>query len=84
VSEEATCTLLVGPKEDGPLIQYVNGVTGFDASNQAAIAKTAEARDSVKDIAESANPEMKALLTALFSKDFNEFKASGVDLLTRC
>jgi hypothetical protein len=84
VSEKATCTLLIGPKEDGPLIQYINGVSSFDASNHAAIVKTAEARDSVKDIAKSAGSEMKVLLTALFSDDVNQFKASGVELLTRC
>lgn len=84
MSEAATCTLLIGPKEDGPLIQYINGVTGSDPADQAAITKTAEARDSVKNVAKSANPEMKVLLAALFSTDINEFKASGVDLLTRC
>lgn len=76
--------MLIGPTENGPLIQYVNGVAAFDAKNEAAIVKTAEARDSVKNIAKSANPEMKVLLTALFSEDFNDFKASGVELLTRC
>ncbi|MDP9983579.1 hypothetical protein J2W14_003000 [Pseudarthrobacter oxydans] len=76
--------MLIGSKEDGPLIQYVNGVAGFDAADQAAVTKTAEARDAVKNIAKSANPEMKVLLAALFSSDINEFKASGVELLTRC
>jgi hypothetical protein len=84
VSEKATCTLLVGPDEDGPLIQYVNGITNIDPSDQAAVAKLIATRDEVKAIAKSANQEMKELLTALFSEDVNDFKAAGTDLLTRC
>jgi hypothetical protein len=84
VSEKATCTLLIGPKEDGPLIQYINGITSIDASDKAAVAKLVTTRDDVKDIAKSANPEMKGLLTALFSENINDFKAAGTELLTRC
>jgi hypothetical protein len=84
VSEKATCTLLIGPAEDGPLIQYINGITSIDSSDQAALAKLITTRDDVKAIAKSANPEMKELLTALFSEDVNDFKAAGTDLLTRC
>lgn len=84
VSEKATCTLLVGPAEDGPLIQYVNEITSIDPSDQAAVAKLIATRDDIKAIAKSANPEMKELLTALFSEDVNDFKAAGTELLTRC
>ncbi|WP_454697846.1 hypothetical protein [Arthrobacter humicola] len=84
MSEKATCTLLVGPAEDGPLIQYVNEITSIDPSDQAAVAKLIATRDDIKAIAKSANSEMKELLSALFSEDINDFKAAGTDLLTRC
>lgn len=84
VSEKATCTLLIGPDEDGPLIKYVNGITSVDVSDKVGLAKIAIARDDVKEIAKRANPEMKELLSALFSTDVNDFKAAGTDLLTRC
>lgn len=84
VSEKTTCTLLIGPNEDGPLIQYVNEITSIDPSDKVAVAKLATTRDDVKEIAKRANPEMKELLTVLFSKDVNDFKAAGTELLTRC
>jgi hypothetical protein len=84
VSEKATCTQLIGTNEDGPLIKYVTGITSIDVSDKAGLTELAEARDAVKDIAKRANPEMKVLLTALFSDDVNDFKAAGTDLLTRC
>lgn len=84
VSEKATCALLVGPAEDGPLIQYVNGIASIDPSDQSAVSKLVTTRDDLRAIAKSANPEMNGLLTALFSNDLNDFKAAGTELLTRC
>lgn len=84
VSEKTTCTLLIGPEENGPLIQYINGVTAMDPSDKAAIAELATTRDEIKEISKRSVPEMKELLAALFSTDLNDFKAAGVELLTRC
>lgn len=84
VSEKATCTLLIGPNEDGPLIQYVNGITSIDPSDQAAVAELRATREEIRAIEKSANADMKVFLTALFSEDVNDFKAAGTELLTRC
>ncbi|MDQ0030149.1 hypothetical protein [Arthrobacter bambusae] len=84
VSEKATCTQLIGPAEDGPLIKYVVGITTGNASDSVGMAKVAAARDDIKEIAKRADPEIKNLITALFSTDVNDFKAAGTDLLTRC
>lgn len=84
VSEKATCTQLIGPKEDGPLIQYINEITSIDPSDKVAVAKLVTTREDIKNITTRANPEMKEILTALFSEDVNDFKAAGTELLTRC
>lgn len=84
VSEKTTCTLLIGPEENGPLIQYINGVTGIDPSDKAAVARLATVRDEIKEISKRSVPEMKELLDSLFSPDVNDFKAAGAELLTRC
>lgn len=84
ISEKATCTQLIGPNEDGPLIDYINGVTDFDPADTSAMEELRATSDEVKEIAKRANPEMSALLDALFSEDVNDFKAAGTELLTRC
>ena len=84
VSEAATCMLLIGPNEDGPLIQYVNVVSKGAAASTEELAKGAAALTAINDAAKTANPEMKQLLTQLNSPDVTNFKAAGIDLLTRC
>lgn len=84
VSEKAICTQLVGPREDGPLIRYINGISTVDATDTAAIAKLSATRTEIQQIAIRADSDMRALINALFSEDVNDFKAAGVDLLTRC
>lgn len=84
VSEKATCTLLIGPDEDGPLIQYINEITSADASDTAALASLITLKGDIEDVARTASPEIKRLVSALFSDDVNDFKAAGVELLTRC
>lgn len=84
VSEKATCTLLIGPDEDGPLIQYINEITNVDATDTAALASLVTLKGELEDVARSANPEIQRLVRALFSEDVNDFKAAGVELLTRC
>jgi hypothetical protein len=75
---------LIGPGEDGPLIDYINGITSVDPTDTAALQELASSRDEVKEIAKRANSEMSALLETLFSEDVNDFKAAGTELLTRC
>jgi hypothetical protein len=84
VSEKAICTQLVGPKEDGPLIEYINGITTVDATDSAAIAELSATRTEIQQIAIRADSELRTLVNALFSEDVNDFKAAGVELLTRC
>lgn len=84
ISEEATCMQLIGPDEDGPLIDYVNGITTVDPTDATAVQELSATREEVREIAKRANPEMGALLDALFSEDVNDFKAAGTELLTRC
>jgi hypothetical protein len=75
---------LIGPDEDGPLIDYVNGITTVDPTDATAVQELSATREEVREIAKRANPEMGALLDALFSEDVNDFKAAGTELLTRC
>ena len=84
ISEEATCTLLVGPNEDGPLIRYVNGISSTDVTDPTAVPKLRDHKDEVVAIGDRSNPELQLLITTLMSDDVNDFKAAGVELLTRC
>lgn len=84
VSERTTCTLLIGPDEDGPLIKYVNEITSADPTDSTALASLRTLKSEIEDVAKTATPEMKELAIALFSEDVNDFKAAGVELLTRC
>ncbi|WP_146238943.1 hypothetical protein [Arthrobacter livingstonensis] len=84
ISEMATCSLLVGVNEDGPLIRYVTGIASVDPTDTTAIQKLRDDRDEVTAAGEHAGPEMKLLIETLFSEDMNDFKAAGTELLTRC
>lgn len=48
VSENATCTLLIGPDEDGPLIQYINGISSIDATDKTGLATSSLAKRTSK------------------------------------
>lgn len=84
ISEEATCALLVGPNEDGPLIRYVNGISSADPADTSSIQDLRDNRTEVNAIGERSTPELQLLITTLFSEDVNDFKAAGAELLTRC
>jgi hypothetical protein len=54
VSEKAICTLLIGPGEDGPLIQYINGITNIDTTDKTGLADLVTTQYEIEKIAKRA------------------------------